>query len=83
MRRIFIKNWRAALKHYSTIALGVTTALQSSLAGLPQEVIDSPLPFTEATIGQLLVALSVCVVLLGLIGKFIDQTPAEPWVPRP
>ena len=79
----WIKDWRAALRHYSTIALAVATTLQSSLAGLPQEVIDSPLPFTEATIGQLLVALSVCVVLLGLIGKFIDQTPAEPWVPRP
>lgn len=74
-----ITNWRAALGHYSTVALAVVSALQGFLVTLPESILERAFQIHTFgfTLGQVLVALTVISGLLGLIGKFIDQTPKD------
>ena len=69
-----IDNKFAALKHYSTIALGMAGGLQGVWAGLPDSI-KTDLP---KSVGQAVAWVTLAVAVLGLGGKFIDQTPKEP-----
>ena len=64
---------RSVLKHYSTIALGMAGGLQGVWAGLPDSI-KSDLP---ASVGQAVAWITLAVAVLGLGGKFIDQTPKD------
>jgi hypothetical protein len=68
-----IEDWRAALKHYSTIALGMAGGLQGMWAGMP-EAIKTDLP---PTVGQAVAWITFTVAMGGLAGKFVDQSPKE------
>lgn len=68
-----VDDWKAVWKHYSTIALGMAGSLQGVWAGLPDSVRDD-LP---RSFGQGVAWITVAVAALGLVGKFIDQTPKD------
>lgn len=68
-----VSNARAVWKHYSTIALGVAGSLQGVWAGLPDSI-KADLP---ASVGQAVAWVTLGVALLGLGGKFVDQTPKD------
>ena len=68
-----IDNARAAWKHYSTIALTAASGLQGAWLGIP-DAIKENLP---ATVGQAVAWVTLAVAVLGLGGKFIDQTPKD------
>lgn len=62
-----IKNWRSALKAYSTMSLAAMTVLVTTWNELPHEVVAL---IPEQWKGRILIA----VALFGLIGRFIDQS---------
>lgn len=66
-----IDNWRAALRHYSTIALSTAAGLQGMWAGLPDAVRDD-LP---KSVGQAVAWITLAIALGGLVGKFVKQPP--------
>ena len=68
-----ISNVKAAWTHYSTIALGIAASIQGTWAALP-EFIKSGLP---EVFEQGVSWVTFAVAILGMIGKFIDQTPKE------
>lgn len=65
-----ISNPAAAWKHYSTIALTTAGSLQGLWAGMP-ESIKQDLP---DTVGKAVAWITFVVALLGLGGKFVDQS---------
>ena len=67
----FIDNPKAAIRHYSTIALAFATFLQGAWLAMPDAMKASfPAPVNEAVSW-----LTFGIVMAGLFGKFIDQTP--------
>ena len=62
----FIDNPQAALRHYSTIALGLASSVLASWIAIP-DAIKTGFPPQ--------VAVWIQWVTFGLFGKFIDQTP--------
>jgi len=68
-----IKNTRAVLHHYSTIALGMAGSLQGGWASLPIDLKNN-LP---ASVGQAVAWITFAVAVAGLGGKFVDQTPKD------
>ena len=68
-----IDNARAAWKHYSTIALTAASGLQGAWLSIP-DAIKENLPVTVA---QAVAWITFVVAVLGLGGKFIDQTPKD------
>lgn len=69
----FVDNARQVWHHYSTIALSIAGGLQGVWAGLPSEV-KADLP---DTVGKAISWITFVVVMLGLGGKFIVQTPKD------
>lgn len=69
----FISNPKRVWRHYSTIALSFAASLQGMWAVLPAMVRDD-LP---DTVGKAIAWVTFAVALLGLGGKFIDQTPKD------
>lgn len=68
-----VANVKAVWRHYSTIALGMAGGLQGVWASLPDSVHDN-LP---KSVGSAVAWITFAVAVLGLGGKFIDQTPKE------
>lgn len=69
----FIDNPKAALKHYSTIALAFASFLQGAWLAMPEGMKASfPAPVNEAVSW-----ITFGIVMAGLFGKFIDQTPKD------
>lgn len=66
-----IDNPQAALRHYSTIALGMASSVLASWIAIP-DAIKAGFPPQVAVWIQWV---TFGVVVFGLIGKFIDQTP--------
>ena len=67
----FIDNPQAAIKHYSTVALAFATFLQGAWLAMPEGMKASfPAQVTDAVSW-----LTFGIVMAGLFGKFIDQTP--------
>lgn len=69
-----VKNAKQSWKHYSTVALGVAGGLQGAWATLPDSI-KNDLP---KSLGQVVAWITLAVLLLGLAGKFVDQTPKAP-----
>jgi hypothetical protein len=70
-----IENWKAALKHYSTIALGMAGSLQGVWASLPDQV-HADLP---VSVGKAVAWITFTFAIGGLAGKFVDQSnPNDP-----
>ena len=67
----FIDNPQAALRHYSTIALGLASSVLASWIAIP-DAIKTGFPPQVAVWIQWV---TFGVVVFGLFGKFIDQTP--------
>lgn len=66
-----IENPQAAIRHYSTLALAFATFLQGAWLAMPDSMKASfPAPVNEAVSW-----LTFGIVMAGLFGKFIDQTP--------
>ena len=59
--------------HYSTIAMAMAGSLQGAWATLPDSV-KATLP---PEVGQAVAWITLAVLVLGLGGKFVDQTPKE------
>lgn len=70
----FIDNPRKVLGHYTTVALGTASSLLGTWMALPEPVKASMQPHAEPFV----MGLATVVVVLGFIGKFIDQTGKEP-----
>jgi hypothetical protein len=68
-----IDNWKAALGHYSTKALAMAAGLQGVWAGLPDWV-HAELPHS---VGHTVAWVTFSVAVLGLGGKFVDQSPKD------
>lgn len=68
-----VENARAVWRHYSTIALSFASGLQGVWLGIPDSI-KSDLPHA---VGQAVAWITLAVALLGLGGKFIDQTPKD------
>lgn len=68
-----ISNVKAAWTHYSTIALGVAASIQGTWAALP-DFFKLGLP---ALFEQGISWVTFSVAILGMVGKFIDQSPKE------
>ena len=68
-----VDNVKAVWRHYSTIALAMAGSLQGAWATLP-DAIKATLP---PEIGQAVAWITLGVLVLGLGGKFVDQTPKE------
>ena len=67
----FIANPKAAIRHYSTLALAFATFLQGAWLAMPDSMKASfPAQVTDAVSW-----LTFGIVMAGLFGKFIDQTP--------
>lgn len=64
---------RNVWRHYSTIALGMAGSLQGAWAALPVEV-KTDLP---TSIGSAVAWITFAITVLGIGGKFVDQTPKE------
>jgi hypothetical protein len=61
------------LKHFSTIALATGTAIQGAWIAFPDDLKTGLGPDAPHWISRLTAA----VLLWGIVGKFIDQTPKE------
>ncbi|MES2942937.1 MAG: hypothetical protein V4772_08715 [Pseudomonadota bacterium] len=66
-----IENPRSVLHHYTTWALGTASALLGSWAMLPEAVKLGLQPTAQPVID----GLATAIVILGFIGKFIEQKP--------
>lgn len=66
-----INDCKAAWKHYSTIALTAASGLQGAWLSIPDSI-KAPLP---GWVAQAVAWITLTVVLAGLGGKFIDQSP--------
>lgn len=64
-----IENWRAALRAYSTWALGAVAALPALWLQVPLEV-KALIP------AQDLAKIAAMIAVAGLVGRFVDQTGA-------
>ena len=73
----FIDNPQAALRHYSTIALGMASSVLASWLAIP-DAIKAGFPPQVASWIQWV---TFIVVMAGLFGKFIDQTPRPGFPP--
>ncbi len=70
MRRRIVPNWRNRLRDWSTIALGLCTAVAAAWMAFPADWLKFlPVEWVAKSVG----ALSA----LGLIGKFIVQGPVQ------
>ena len=67
----FIDNIRGVFHHYSTIALTAASGLQGAWLSIPDSI-KAPLP---GWVAQAVAWITLTVVLAGLGGKFIDQSP--------
>jgi hypothetical protein len=68
-----VENAKQVWHHYSTIALGMAGGLQGAWASIP-ESIKTDLP---DTVPKVVAWVTFAVAMLGLGGKFIDQTPKD------
>lgn len=66
-----VDNAKQVWHHYSTIAMGVAGGLQGVWAAMPDNL-KSELP---KSVGQAVAWITLGVLVLGLGGKFVDQTP--------
>ena len=73
MKITFISDPKAVWRHYSTIALSFAASIQGVWAALPEHVKNN-LP---QTISEWVAWVTFLTAMLGLAGKFIDQTPKE------
>lgn len=64
----------AVWKHYSTVALGLAGGLQAMWTGLPEDLKARMPEWVTTAVG----VLTTFIVVLGLIGKFINQSYAAP-----
>lgn len=69
----FVDDIRGIWRHYSTIALTAAGGLQGAWVSIPNEI-KANLP---ATVGQAVSWISLCIVVLGLFGKFVKQPGVE------
>ena len=69
-----IDNARDSFRHYSTIALTAASGLQGAWLGIP-DAIKANLP---VTVGQAVSWISLAIVVLGLFGKFVNQSEVAP-----
>lgn len=69
-----IDNATAVWKHYSTIALSTLAGLGATWANLPDSVKNALPSWVAQAVGWTVFA----VALLGIGGKFVDQTPKDP-----
>jgi hypothetical protein len=69
-KRRVVKDWKSRIKDFSTISLGLGTALQGAWLVFPEDL-KAGLP--AKTIGYVLGA----ILVWGLAGKFIIQGPQE------
>lgn len=68
-----VDDCKGAWRHYSTKALVLAGGLQGMWAGLP-DAVHSALP---DTVGKAVAWITFGVAMLGLGGKFVDQTPKD------
>ena len=68
-----VDNVKQVWHHYSTIAMGIAGGLQGAWATVP-DAIKADLP---ATVGKVVAWITLAVLVLGLGGKFVSQTPKE------
>ena len=72
-KRKVVPDWRAKLRHFSTISLALGTALQGAWLIFPSDLKATwPPAFTQG-IGYALGA----ILVWGLVGKFVVQGPTE------
>jgi|GEM_PF-975307 len=71
-----IPNWKAALGHYSTLALGVAAAIPATWASVPDEL-KVLIPAKEMAI------ITAVVAAAGFFGKFVTQGTPKVEVPAP
>lgn len=69
-RRRIIPNWKSRLSDYSTIALALSAGIVATWSTLPADWLQF-LPTAWVAKGTGLLS------LLGLIGKFVNQSPKE------
>lgn len=69
----FIDNPKAAIKHYSTLALAFASFLQGAWLAMP----DSMKASFPTQVNDAVSWITFGIVMAGLFGKFIDQTPKE------
>lgn len=67
----WIDNPKAALKHYTTLALGFLAFLNGALVLMPPEILAKFPPVVSQYMGWVLFGTAVA----GLFGKFVDQSP--------
>lgn len=67
-----IDDAKGAWRHYSTVALSTAGAVQTGWVTLPDEI-KSDLP---KTVGEWVAKITVAILFLGLIGKFVKQGDA-------
>lgn len=71
-------NWRSLWKAFSTQALALLVLLQGLIAAVPPHLQAVRIPLIDYTYGEIAVALSVVIAVLGLVGRYIDQgLPSE------
>lgn len=68
-----VEDARACWRHYSTQALGMAASLQGVWLGIPDSI-KADLP---KSVGEAVAWITFVVALLGLGGKFVDQTPKD------
>lgn len=66
-----VKDWKNAYKWFSTQAMAGAIALQATWMNLPPDL-KSSVPDQLVTYGTLLL------IILGLIGRLVDQGPKDP-----
>lgn len=71
-----INNWKAALGHYSTLALGAVAAIPAVWLSVPPEL-KALVPAKEMAV------ITVVVAGAGFIGKFLTQGTPKVEVPAP
>ena len=69
-----IDNWRASLRHYSTIALTAASGVQGAWISIPNEIKEN-LP---EIIAHAVSWISLAIVVMGLFGKFVKQPEVTP-----
>ena len=69
-----IDNARDSFRHYSTIALTAASGLQGAWLGIP-DAIKANMP---VTVGQAVSWISLAIVVMGLFGKFVNQSEVAP-----
>jgi hypothetical protein len=68
-----VKDKRNRLRHYSTMALALAGSLQGAWAVFPEDLKAGLGPDAVSWVAKA----TAIILLLGLLGKFIDQSPKD------